>query len=265
MSLYTAVVSASIFLFIFTACNNSTSPELYGNLIADKISPTDTITAEINVGESVWLDQETELTFNSVIEDSRCPIGVMCFWAGTAEIELLINNQQYLLNTYLDPREIYFDDYNIKLINLLPYPVSDEEINYDSYVATIEITLNDKRVILIYHNDDNIIYRDPLDIKSLKIENDSLFSAVSYGGGCKEHDIKLYAYGEIMESYPPKMKVKFSHNGNNDMCEAYITEHKSYSLIPIKNHLRQWGYEKIILLIYPPHNNEKVEEISYEF
>lgn len=55
--------------------------------------------------------------------DSRCPIGFECVWAGTAKIDVSINNKSYNLEINIPS---YFvangKDYTITLVKLDPYP-----------------------------------------------------------------------------------------------------------------------------------------------
>ena len=71
--------------------------------------------------------------FESIITDSRCPIGEECIWAGYAAVKLSIKNdagitQHFSLSTLLypnypiPPNDTTISGYHVKLVNLLPYP-----------------------------------------------------------------------------------------------------------------------------------------------
>lgn len=84
------------------------------------------------------------ITFKDVVEDSRCPTGYKCFWAGNGAVLLKIEkvNSDILLdtvNTTLEPKILYYHNYNISLINLKPYPVADSIIKKKDYIITLSV------------------------------------------------------------------------------------------------------------------------------
>jgi hypothetical protein len=65
--------------------------------------------------------------FDQVITDCRCPKNVTCVWAGFAEVELTISvnnglNYTFQLST-LGPNTAVVAGYEIKFVDLLPYPI----------------------------------------------------------------------------------------------------------------------------------------------
>ncbi|MFX1536891.1 MAG: hypothetical protein ACFFDI_21955 [Promethearchaeota archaeon] len=81
--------------------------------------------------------------------------------------------------------------------------------------------------------------RDPLSINSIELNNDILKVKVSFGGGCKEHNFALIASRGFMESDPVQVNVLLSHNANNDVCEALITQDLAFDLSPLKEAWQQ--------------------------
>lgn len=78
---------------------------------------------ELKVGESVTIaDTGLSFQFDSVPEDSRCPQGPACIWAGNAVVVLKFKDGKASLNSYLEPREIIKDAYRISLLSLSPNP-----------------------------------------------------------------------------------------------------------------------------------------------
>src|SRR5687768_8422128 len=65
---------------------------------------------QLRVGESVVVSGESlTVTMNGVPEDSRCPTGVQCVWAGNARVSVTLAKtgqaaQSFDLNTTLDPK-----------------------------------------------------------------------------------------------------------------------------------------------------------------
>jgi hypothetical protein len=97
----------------------------------------------LKVGESAIVSSAgITIKFKSVDEDSRCPIGLLCFWAGNAVVVLELkdsdrNKQTIKLNTYLEPKNVEYSNLIIDLKDLTPYPKSDEIIDPDDYVAKL--------------------------------------------------------------------------------------------------------------------------------
>jgi len=98
---------------------------------------------EIKVGDSAIITQYgVVIKFKTVEEDSRCPIDVLCVWAGNATVVLELKNSvgdtlTSDLNTSLEPKEVKFSDLTILLKSLAPYPILDTVINPKDYTATL--------------------------------------------------------------------------------------------------------------------------------
>ena len=74
---------------------------------------------DLKNGESVSIkNEQLNFQFVNVPEDSRCPIGALCIWAGNAKVVIKIFNVMDTVNTFLDPKEINYDSYKITLLNL---------------------------------------------------------------------------------------------------------------------------------------------------
>lgn len=98
---------------------------------------------EMKVGESVTIrDEQLSLQFDSVPEDSRCPPGRVCIWAGNAVVVLKFPDSKESLNTYSEPREIIKGLYKITLLSLSPYPNGAYPISQDTYVAQLVVNRN---------------------------------------------------------------------------------------------------------------------------
>ena len=60
-------------------------------------------------------------------------------------------------------------------------------------------------------------------IRNVKRENSKLTIEVSYAGGCQEHDFEVIWDGVVNLSSPRIVNLMLKHNGNNDACEALVT------------------------------------------
>lgn len=89
--------------------------------------------------------KEFTVRFVEVVEDSRCPKGVDCVWAGMARVrlELSVNRgetQEVVLDTLAETDTAEFGDSSIRLKSLDPYPEAGAQIDPKTYVATLEVT-----------------------------------------------------------------------------------------------------------------------------
>ncbi len=74
---------------------------------------------------------------------------------------------------------------------------------------------------------------DALEVNDIRISGSVLLATVSYGGGCQRHDIGLVATGPWLESEPVQVAVTFTHDANDDPCDAYLTEVREFELAPL--------------------------------
>jgi hypothetical protein len=113
-----------LFLFIvllFVGCNKkSTTPTEQNN---PKIGESFTMKA----GETIAIQgEQLSFRFDSVLNDSRCPEGGVCVWAGDAAVLLTFPDVRDTMNTYLDPKEITHGNYKVTFQMLTPYPKTDQ-------------------------------------------------------------------------------------------------------------------------------------------
>ena len=97
-------------------------------------------------GESSSLfDTGLALTFEAVVEDSRCPAGVSCVWEGDATVRVRIDGAGakpgiYTLHTNeRAAREILHGDVRVRLSSLAPLPTADGPPRAADYRATLII------------------------------------------------------------------------------------------------------------------------------
>jgi len=107
----------------------------------------------------IRLDQEFELasgatvriagtgqaiTFESVPEDSRCPVNVTCVWAGNARVRLRVQAENrdsiVALNTLLDPHAVVIGTVRIELKALSPETRAGAPIPAGSYRARLLVS-----------------------------------------------------------------------------------------------------------------------------
>lgn len=133
-------------LLLFLALTLLSFSSCYKDVIKSDFNLNDTVS--INAKQMLTNRAESfSITFDSVKNDSRCPEGVICIWAGNAwavfnytkgrnAVFFTLSTLQSLGN------DTTIDGYNIKLISLLPYPAVNRQITQDEYVAKLLIRKN---------------------------------------------------------------------------------------------------------------------------
>src|SRR4029434_7853496 len=100
---------------------------------------------EIKAAELVVL-QGLQITFEGVSEDSRCPTGVQCVWAGDAAATFTLEKRpaaalQITLHTNgRFEQQTEYDDFIVRLQDVRPYPKEGFEIAAGDYRATLVVT-----------------------------------------------------------------------------------------------------------------------------
>jgi phage shock protein E len=103
---------------------------------------------KMRVGEDVVFKGEgLKVRFVSVIEDSRCPKGEQCITEGNGKIELQLKNPlkepvTLVLNTAVGTQVADYEEFEVKLVALDPYPKMGRSIKPADYVATVLVSKN---------------------------------------------------------------------------------------------------------------------------
>ena len=89
-------------------------------------------------------DQNVSIYLDSVLYDSRCPLGFLCTWEGNALVRFrFISNHtvnDLLLNTFKDFRnDTIINGYKISMVSLAPQPRSGVKTEQQEYKATMVI------------------------------------------------------------------------------------------------------------------------------
>jgi hypothetical protein len=98
---------------------------------------------ELKFGETAKLsDAPFKVTFDSVLEDSRCPIKVQCVWAGRVVVSLTAavtdgSPKSFELQLGTSTRVL---DYNVALNKVDPPKTGEMTPSDDSYVLTLTVT-----------------------------------------------------------------------------------------------------------------------------
>jgi hypothetical protein len=99
---------------------------------------------DLPAGQAATVEGELlVVTFDAVTADSRCPIGVFCIQAGEAVVSLEARRlpsttASLVLKTQPETEALgFFQDYEIRLVELRPHPRLGETIAPRDYVATL--------------------------------------------------------------------------------------------------------------------------------
>jgi hypothetical protein len=102
----------------------------------------------LDIGQSASIaGDELDLRFLEVLNDSRCPEGAVCIWAGEATCLVEITYAGYLYREELtqpglsEPFTTEFQEYEITF-DLLPYPQEGEQIQNKDY--RLQLLVNKK-------------------------------------------------------------------------------------------------------------------------
>lgn len=99
--------------------------------------------------EGLIANESLRLRFTDVLEDSRCPTQVECFWTGQARISVSVQPESggsttVEFNTNPAPgqtaKQADVGQYSIELISLEPYPQTPEQpIPFGDYRASLTV------------------------------------------------------------------------------------------------------------------------------
>lgn len=107
----------------------------------------------VKIGQKIVVESDSlELGFLEVMQESRCPRGVMCFWSGEARIKLWVVqpgiDSEFValpIYGYVDRHDsashirVLAMGYQLTLLQLDPYPVADSLIQESDYTALLRI------------------------------------------------------------------------------------------------------------------------------
>jgi len=99
----------------------------------------------LGIGQTATIEGEKlVIKFKAVLEDSRCPINVVCVWAGNGKVEFEVldidgQNKTVILNTEEEPRAITLKEHKLTLISLNPPRIDGVSISPGDYSVTLRV------------------------------------------------------------------------------------------------------------------------------
>jgi hypothetical protein len=103
---------------------------------------------KLKVGQEMLVKEAgIKVSLEAIVEDSRCPTGVNCIWAGNGKVSIKLSKAKsdsasVELNTYQGPKSAAYEGYEIRLVRLDPYPKNGVNISKNDYVATLVVCKN---------------------------------------------------------------------------------------------------------------------------
>ncbi len=132
------------------ACNSLYPSYNYRNVFITDSRDFDNIAFNDTI-ELAWhdcfstTDKTTYICLDSVLSDSRCPQGAICFWAGAVTVKFsFVKSDEpplfFNLSTYPSANsDTIIDGYKFTLVDLLPYPNLKHEISQSEYKARLMV------------------------------------------------------------------------------------------------------------------------------
>ncbi|MEP6947138.1 MAG: hypothetical protein ABJA02_14555 [Acidobacteriota bacterium] len=117
---------------------------MLGLVVSAWAQAADTLTVKAGKQEAAPRSK-LKIKFVEVTEDSRCPMGATCIWAGNAKVRVEVRNRgggskTFEVNTTMGPKGERFDGWAIDLVSLTPVPRADGKLDSQVYVAKFKIT-----------------------------------------------------------------------------------------------------------------------------
>lgn len=106
-------------------------------------------TLRVRVGTEGKAASALNIKFVELIDDSRCPKGTTCIWAGEGKIKLTIskpgrNSGTFELATTEGKNRISFGGYDVELVELTPQPAANVRLDRTKYTATLLVKRSGK-------------------------------------------------------------------------------------------------------------------------
>ncbi|HTH50959.1 MAG TPA: hypothetical protein VL501_03440, partial [Pyrinomonadaceae bacterium] len=82
-------------------------------------------TVSLRLGQQKVLTGRVTVNFVEIVEDSRCPEGTECIWAGNAKVKIAVSHgkakaQELELNSGMEPQTLEAAGYRFKFVSLTP-------------------------------------------------------------------------------------------------------------------------------------------------
>jgi hypothetical protein len=88
-----------------------------------------------------WPSAKLRIQFAGVVEDSRCPAGVACIWAGQAKVRLNVHDAAAIVAVeILEGGQLTFGGYRLSLLQVLPAaPIAGQKTSALDYSVKVQV------------------------------------------------------------------------------------------------------------------------------
>ncbi len=138
------ISSMTLATVVVSGCSTTSQPAT-GIIGSDALQVRSGVTFDLKAGqEAQVVGTPITLRFKSVSQDSRCPSGVQCVWAGDAVVNLRVSSTEGTtldtgVHTNLEPRTAVVSGYQVRVVGLNPAPKSGVAIPAGNYVASLQV------------------------------------------------------------------------------------------------------------------------------
>lgn len=138
---YFILLTIAFGMIVLNGCEEDVPYDKSGHEIIYEMT-NDTIVIGYN---QVYYDTKNnfKLQYDSVVSDSRCPIGLLCFWEGEVSVrfDLIIGRDvhyDFVLSNHIRfVNDTIIENLKFRLADVLPYPVLEKEVKKEDYLAKI--------------------------------------------------------------------------------------------------------------------------------
>ena len=107
---------------------------------------------------------------------------------------------------------------------------------------------------------------DSYTLGQVAIVGDTLRATISFGGGCRIHEVTLVLSNAFTMTDPVRLEATLTHNANDDPCEAWLTEDHEFDLAAVRELYSVNGSQgggSVMLVLCAADGT--VRELLYEF
>ena len=145
-SIFSLVLLTVFLLLTSVSCNNDSQDPL--DIDNDNKGLVLNDTAQIFENDYLYNSKyKLKLEYDSLIQDCRCPVNVVCIWAGYASVQLKLTIADetpvsFALATFPfagTPQDTVFDGFRYKLLNCLPFPGLEDKAGNRILVTVTQV------------------------------------------------------------------------------------------------------------------------------
>ena len=279
--LFLLLISAVLFQCnddpVITKSDNTITPDIVVSSLDELIV--------IKYNQTVLIKEEKLFIKFEKVEEGRCPIDVYCFWEGqaTGSFQLTkLNEGRATAKPVIRPSvrpgtKEYWNlagdalGYRLFLEELNPYPDIDKPFDPRNYIAQLRV----EKISACCGRDEVCftwkpparLQKDSVILHHVELREDILTITAAFGGGCGDHEFRLFMQPAFMKSMPVQANLYFQHTDLGDPCDAIISEDISFNIRKIADLYRDMfgSYSEITLNVYGYFTDQPDNQITISY